>query len=221
MACSCPFPTIQEGGQRMPGEAGELAPGGSLEPVLHLLPPLPPRRSRSSPPPNLTPPGLPGSRRTRPPLTSLPPPPAVPTPRRWAGRKAGSRGDRLRLCSVARHSAGFWLLRPFLGVNIGRPIGCWGVLPEPQRWHCHSKRLRWIWPLRLVVCCRWLSSKMMKWGLSSGTPADSYYEVRSDCTDDVPKSKFKIKVWFLSPFIRLFFCSLSANLNYCCVTTQH
>jgi len=34
---------------------------------------------------------------------------------------------------------------------------------------------------------------MMKWGLSSGTPADSYYEVRSDCTDDVPKSKFKIK----------------------------
>jgi len=33
----------------------------------------------------------------------------------------------------------------------------------------------------------------MKWGLSSGTPADSYYEVRSDCTDDVPKSKFKIK----------------------------
>ena len=143
MACSCPFPTIQEGGQRMPGEAGELAPGGSLEPVLPLLPPLPPRRSRSSPPPNLTPPGLPGSRRTRPPLTS-PPPPAVPTPRRWAGRKAGSRGDRLRLCSVARHSAGFWLLRPFLGVNIGRPIGCWGVLPEPQRWHCHSKRLRWI-----------------------------------------------------------------------------
>jgi hypothetical protein len=35
---------------------------------------------------------------------------------------------------------------------------------------------------------------MMKWGLSSGTPADSYYEVRSDCTDGVPKSKFKIKV---------------------------
>ncbi|KAK3127205.1 hypothetical protein QOZ80_7AG0569780 [Eleusine coracana subsp. coracana] len=34
---------------------------------------------------------------------------------------------------------------------------------------------------------------MMKWGLSSGTPADSYYEVRSDCTEDVPKSKFKIK----------------------------
>ncbi|CAD6223627.1 unnamed protein product [Miscanthus lutarioriparius] len=34
---------------------------------------------------------------------------------------------------------------------------------------------------------------MMKWGLSSGTPADSYYEVRSDCTDGVPKSKFKIK----------------------------
>nr|CAB3458140.1 unnamed protein product [Digitaria exilis] len=34
---------------------------------------------------------------------------------------------------------------------------------------------------------------MMKWGLSSGTPADSYYEIRSDCTDDVPKSKFKIK----------------------------
>lgn len=35
---------------------------------------------------------------------------------------------------------------------------------------------------------------MIKWGIgSSGTPADSYYEVRSDCTDDVPKSKFKIK----------------------------
>jgi hypothetical protein len=41
-----------------------------------------------------------------------------------------------------------------------------------------------------------LSSRMMKWGLSSGTPADSYYEVRSDCTDGVPKSKFKIKVCF-------------------------
>uniref|UniRef100_A0A0D9WZM9 Rab-GAP TBC domain-containing protein n=1 Tax=Leersia perrieri TaxID=77586 RepID=A0A0D9WZM9_9ORYZ len=35
---------------------------------------------------------------------------------------------------------------------------------------------------------------MIKWSIgSSGTPADSYYEVRSDCTDDVPKSKFKIK----------------------------
>ncbi|KAL5197223.1 hypothetical protein ABZP36_000735 [Zizania latifolia] len=34
---------------------------------------------------------------------------------------------------------------------------------------------------------------MIKWGINSGTPADSYYEVRSDCTDDVPKSKFKIK----------------------------
>ncbi|KAM3365647.1 hypothetical protein ACQJBY_009262 [Aegilops geniculata] len=34
---------------------------------------------------------------------------------------------------------------------------------------------------------------MIKWGISSGTPADSYYEIRSDCTDDVPKSKFKIK----------------------------
>ncbi|KAG2637422.1 hypothetical protein PVAP13_2NG516800 [Panicum virgatum] len=128
----------------MPGEAGELAaPGGSLEPVVLLLPPLPPPRRSRPPPPNLTPPGLPGSRRTRPPLTS-PPPPAVSTPRRRAGRKAGSRGDRLRLRSVARHSAWFGLLRPFLGVNLGRPIGCWGVLPEPQRWHCHSKRLRWI-----------------------------------------------------------------------------
>lgn len=48
---------------------------------------------------------------------------------------------------------------------------------------------------------------MMKWGLSSGTPADSYYEVRSDCTEDVPKSKFKIKVCFfffiLSYILRL------------------
>uniref|UniRef100_A0A8R7PEB1 Rab-GAP TBC domain-containing protein n=1 Tax=Triticum urartu TaxID=4572 RepID=A0A8R7PEB1_TRIUA len=34
---------------------------------------------------------------------------------------------------------------------------------------------------------------MIKWGISSGTPADAYYEIRSDCTDDVPKSKFKIK----------------------------
>jgi len=145
MACSCPFPTIQEGGQRMPGEAGELAPGGSLEPVLHLLPPLPPRRSRSSPPPNLTPPGLPGSRRTRPPL-NLPSSSCGPYSQE-VGRKegwfeGGSAPAPLR--SVARHSAWFGLLRPFLGVNLGRPIGCWGVLPEPQRWHCHSKRLRWI-----------------------------------------------------------------------------
>ncbi|KAG0545173.1 hypothetical protein BDA96_02G339100 [Sorghum bicolor] len=82
----------------MPGEAGELEPGGNLEPVVLL----PPRRSRPPPPPNLTPPGLPGSPRPHPPLTSPPPPPAVPTPilrfRRQAGRKAGSRGDWLRSC---------------------------------------------------------------------------------------------------------------------------
>jgi hypothetical protein len=49
---------------------------------------------------------------------------------------------------------------------------------------------------------------MMKWGLNSGTPADSYYEVRSDCTEDVPKSKFKIKVSFFSHPPLLFFFDL-------------
>jgi hypothetical protein len=57
---------------------------------------------------------------------------------------------------------------------------------------------------------------MMKWGLSSGTPADSYYEVRSDCTDGVPKSKFKIKVWFfyLHMSVCLLFHSVSVNFDY-------
>jgi hypothetical protein len=62
---------------------------------------------------------------------------------------------------------------------------------------------------------------MLKWGLSSGTPADSYYEVRSDCTSDVPKSKFKIKVYFslslsspgpFLPWTGLLFRSLSVDL---------
>jgi len=53
---------------------------------------------------------------------------------------------------------------------------------------------------------------MMKWGLSSGTPADSYYEVRSDCTDGVPKSKFKIKVWFFYFHMSLFYFILYLSI---------
>jgi hypothetical protein len=57
---------------------------------------------------------------------------------------------------------------------------------------------------------------MIKWGLSSGTPADSYYEVRSDCTDGVPKSKFKIKVWVF--YLRMSVCLLfhSVSINFDC-----
>lgn len=32
----------------------------------------------------------------------------------------------------------------------------------------------------------------------SGAPADSYYEIRPECTEDVPKTRFKIKVDFLT-----------------------
>ncbi|KAG8095138.1 hypothetical protein GUJ93_ZPchr0012g19538 [Zizania palustris] len=46
---------------------------------------------------------------------------------------------------------------------------------------------------KALGCVRLQEKRLMiKWGINSGTPADLYYEVRLDCTDDVAKSKFNI-----------------------------
>ncbi|XP_057803928.1 uncharacterized protein LOC131019402 isoform X2 [Salvia miltiorrhiza] len=43
---------------------------------------------------------------------------------------------------------------------------------------------------RIILC------KLGKMWKDVGTPADSYYQVRPDCTD-VPESKFRIKITFM------------------------